>query len=124
MRRSIKQIMTPASFQGTNSKAPYFEGWCYMLMDASGKHRLAVIPGMMLDPKPENNQAFIQVMDGETVQVVFKQSRFPSLARRKMCWMCVLEKIISTRSTFHLTSNRTAFQSGAKSPLAALPPGR
>ena len=73
MRRSINQIITPASFQGTNSKAPYFEGWYYKLVDASGKHRLAVIPGMMLDPKPENNQAFIQVLDGESARVVFKQ---------------------------------------------------
>jgi len=73
MRRSIKQVMTPASFQGTNSKAPYFEGWYYKLVDASGNTRLAVIPGMMLDPKPENDQAFIQVMDGETSHVVFKQ---------------------------------------------------
>ncbi len=83
MHRSYKQIMTPGAFQGTHANAPYFEGWYYKLADASSNTRLAVIPGMMLDPHPENNQAFVQVMDGETTSVVFKQYPLHAFHARK-----------------------------------------
>ncbi len=83
MARTIKQILNPASFQGAKSSAPYFEGWYYKLVDASGSTRLAVIPGMMLDLNPDNNQAFIQVMDGESTRVIFKQYPLESFQPEK-----------------------------------------
>ena len=57
----LRSTISPAMYHGFGKKPPYFEGWYYKLVSEDGKHRLAVVPGVILG---ETAHAFIQVLDG------------------------------------------------------------
>jgi hypothetical protein len=75
MFKAIRSIFHPEGYHGRDRKPPFFEGWFYKLADASGRHRLAVIPGVARHREPELNHAFIQVLDGENCDS--RYHRFP-----------------------------------------------
>ena len=58
----INRIFKPEIFQGKYKKKNYFEGWYYKIVDKSGQHSLALIPGIALD-KEGVGHSFIQVID-------------------------------------------------------------
>lgn len=53
--------LTPGIYHGLNKKPPFFEGWYYKLGSADEKHKLAIIPGVILG---QDAHAFVQVLDG------------------------------------------------------------
>lgn len=53
--------LNPAIYHGLNRKPPFFEGWYYKLVSADEKHKLAIIPGVILG---EDAHGFVQVLDG------------------------------------------------------------
>ncbi len=58
---SIATTLNPGSYHGTNKKPPFFEGWYYKLVSADEKHKVAIIPGVILG---KDAHAFIQVLNG------------------------------------------------------------
>ncbi len=69
MSTRLRTILHPSWYQGKRASAPYFEGWYFKLVDKSGLHRLAVIPGVFKGPA--GDEAFIQVFDGTDGSVWF-----------------------------------------------------
>jgi hypothetical protein len=59
-------LFAPQNFHGHDARAPFFEGWYFKLVDAEGKRRFAVIPGLFLDPAGVDSHAFVQTLDGVT----------------------------------------------------------
>jgi hypothetical protein len=70
------RIMHPAWYHGHYKRPPFFEGWYYKLVDASGQHRYAIIPGIFKSDDPAQHHAFVQVLNGTTGQAVYH--RFPA----------------------------------------------
>lgn len=58
---SLKTVLTPGMYHGFNKKPPFFEGWYYKLVSADERHKIAVIPGVILG---KDAHAFVQVLDG------------------------------------------------------------
>lgn len=71
MLRTIRTTLNPACYHGSGKKPPFFEGWYFKLIDATGKRRLAVIPGIFWSDQSANSQAFVQVLDGNSGKVWF-----------------------------------------------------
>jgi len=57
----IRAILNPGTYHGNHQKPPFFEGWYYKLVSADEKHKIAIIPGIILG---EDKHAFVQVIDG------------------------------------------------------------
>ncbi len=75
MIRFLRTTLNPDCYHGHNKRPPFFEGWYYKLVDASEKHRYAVIPGIFVSNEPDKHHAFVQVLDGRTGQVTYH--RYP-----------------------------------------------
>jgi hypothetical protein len=75
MRNLFSSILNPAGYHGHAKRPPFFEGWYFKLVDASERHRYAVIPGIFLSDDPEKHHAFIQLLDGRTGRADYH--RFP-----------------------------------------------
>jgi tocopherol cyclase len=72
----LKTILTPGAYHGTGKKPPFFEGWYYKLVSADEKHKVAIIPGVILG---QDAHAFIQVLngvDGSTAYHIFPSGDF------------------------------------------------
>lgn len=67
--------LAPQHFHGFNARAPFFEGWYFKLVDAQRNQRLAVIPGIFLDPAGRDSHAFVQTLNGCTGQTHYH--RYP-----------------------------------------------
>ena len=63
---AIGNLWHPERYQGARRRYPYFEGWYFKLVDASERHRYAVIPGVFTWPTLAASQAFVQFLDGST----------------------------------------------------------
>jgi hypothetical protein len=68
-------LQDPTIYHGHQRRATFFEGWYFKLVDATGQHRYAVIPGIFKHQTPADSHAFIQVLDGVTGQAAYH--RFP-----------------------------------------------
>ncbi len=71
MIRFIRSTLHPAAYHGHGKKPPFFEGWYYKLVDATGERRYAVIPGIFLSKDPAQHHAFVQVLNGVTGQSTY-----------------------------------------------------
>jgi hypothetical protein len=80
MIRFLRSILHPAAYHGHGKKPPFFEGWYYKLVDATGAYRYAIIPGIFLSDDPDRHHAFVQVLDGATGQTTYH--RYPASAFR------------------------------------------
>jgi tocopherol cyclase len=69
----LKTILTPGAYHGLNKKPPYFEGWYYKLISADEKHKVAIIPGVILG---QNAHAFVQVLEGVSGASAYHQFPF------------------------------------------------
>jgi tocopherol cyclase len=58
---SLHGTITPGMYHGFNKKPPFFEGWYYKMVSADEKHKIAVIPGVILG---QDAHSFVQVLDG------------------------------------------------------------
>lgn len=63
MLRYLRNVLHPARYHGQlrGQRPPFFEGWYFKSVDATGHHRLSIIPGIIWSERPH---AFIQVLDG------------------------------------------------------------
>ena len=71
----LKTTVNPEMYHGVVLSPPFFEGWYFKVVDASGQHRYAFIPGVFVGKTLEDSHAFIQVLDGANSQVQYH--RFP-----------------------------------------------
>ena len=79
---TLRTILNPGVYHGVNKKPPFFEGWYYKLVSADERHKLAIIPGVILG---QDAHSFIQVLDGvsgETAYVKFPLQEFQADDRR------------------------------------------
>lgn len=58
--------MYPDGYHGNPEKSPFFEGWYFKLVDRTGNHRYAVIPGISLSQGGSGPHCFVQLLDGRT----------------------------------------------------------
>ena len=58
--------MHPEGYHGYAGKTPFFEGWYFKLVDRTGYHRYAIIPGVSLSLGGIGPHSFIQTLDGST----------------------------------------------------------
>ena len=78
---SLRSTLHPGVYHGLNKKPPFFEGWYYKLVSADEKHKVAIIPGVILG---KDAHAFIQVLngvDGKTAYHEYPLEHFIGLFR-------------------------------------------
>mgnify|MGYP005843180781 CR=1 FL=1 len=66
MLDTLRAVLDPPRYHGHGRRPPFFEGWYFKLVDASGARRYAVIPGIFLAHEVAASHAFVQVLDGRT----------------------------------------------------------
>lgn len=76
MIRRIQTVLHPQWYHGADVRPPFFEGWYYKLVDCDRLHRLAVIPGIFVDPAGRDSHSFVQVLDGEGISA--RLYRYPT----------------------------------------------
>jgi tocopherol cyclase len=67
----FKRILHPEGYQGGPRKLPHFEGWYFKLVDRTGRHRIAVIPGISISREETDTHCFIQTLDGNTGETTY-----------------------------------------------------
>ena len=74
MFRFLRRALHPARYHGRlrGQRPPFFEGWYFKVVDATGRHRLAIVPGVFWSGRPHS---FVQVLDG--ANGVAHYHRFP-----------------------------------------------
>jgi tocopherol cyclase len=65
--------LTPGMYHGFNKKPPFFEGWYYKLISADEKHKIAIIPGVILG---QDAHAFVQVLEGVSGKAAYHSFPF------------------------------------------------
>ena len=60
----MRNLWSPASFQGRNKKRRYFEGWYFKHSGGTGEGVWSFIPGISLGDKPGSGYAFVQAIEG------------------------------------------------------------
>lgn len=73
---SIYSTLHPAVYHGFEKKPPFFEGWYFKMVSADERHKIAIIPGVILG---QEEHAFVQVLDGvagSTAYVTFPMAEF------------------------------------------------
>lgn len=78
LKRWWQTTLRPEGYHGHTARPPFFEGWYYKLVDPTGRHTLAVIPGIFLGEDPARHHAFVQVFEGATGRV--EHIRYPVAA--------------------------------------------
>ncbi len=76
----MADLLHPERYHGRRRRPPFFEGWYFKLVDATGTARYAVIPGIFLSDDPTEQHAFVQVLDGSTGAASYH--RYPAEAFR------------------------------------------
>lgn len=71
----VERTLHPEAYQGRGKGSPYFEGWYFKIVDASGLHRYAIIPGISRGEDDEGPHSFVQVLNGTTGQTLYQ--RYP-----------------------------------------------
>lgn len=59
----LNRLFRPEIFQGKHRSRNYFEGWYFKLIDNSGAHAFAIIPGVSYGDSDSDAHAFIQVIN-------------------------------------------------------------
>ena len=77
----MRGILHPERYHGARrTRGPFFEGWYYKLVDATERHRWAVIPGIFLGERAASREAFVQVLDGSTGRATYHVYRADEFA--------------------------------------------
>jgi len=79
---TLHSTLTPGMYHGFGKRPPFFEGWYYKLVSADERHKVAIIPGVILG---QDAHAFIQVLDGtdgSTAYHTFPVDQFQADPRR------------------------------------------
>lgn len=97
MYRFFRKVLHPGRYHGKlrHQEPPFFEGWYFKLIDATGAARLAIIPGVFWSSDPH---AFVQVLDGSSGLATYH--RFPT----EMFWAA------EDRFEVHVGANRFTSQ--------------
>jgi len=62
----MRNLWSPASFQGGSKKRNYFEGWYFKHSGGTDEGVWSFIPGIALGDAPDSSYAFVQVIEGKT----------------------------------------------------------
>ncbi|GAB4526641.1 MAG: tocopherol cyclase family protein [Anaerolineae bacterium] len=80
MYRYLYETLHPEIYHGFRKRPPYFEGWYFKLVSADEQTRYAVIPGVFRALNPQEDHAFVQVLNGMTGKATYH--RYPVEAFR------------------------------------------
>ncbi len=72
----IKTTLHPELYHGQVMSPPFFEGWYFKVVDASGQQRFAFIPGVFVGQTAEDSHAFVQVLEGASSRVAYHRYPF------------------------------------------------
>lgn len=64
----FQRVMRPETYHGAGKAPPFFEGWYFKLVSADERHKIAIIPGVILG---DDEHAFIQLLDGVTASAMY-----------------------------------------------------
>ncbi len=95
--QKVRTIFNPSMHHPPGSRRPYFEGWYYKIVDRSRKNVFAIIPGVFYGEKPENDHAFVQLLDGKSARVTMQN--YP------------INQFVPSTKTFNLKIGANHFQS-------------
>lgn len=76
----LHATLHPECFHGAGQRPPFFEGWYYKLVDRTGEHRLALIPGVFRGAKSGEHHSFVQVLDGRRSTATYCRYPEPSFS--------------------------------------------
>lgn len=62
----LRSIRNPDLYHGHNKHGVFFEGWYFKVVDRTGTHRFAFIPGIYKGKDSKSSHSFLQVIDGST----------------------------------------------------------
>ena len=62
----MRNLWSPASYQGRRKKRSYFEGWYFKHSGGIDKGVWSFIPGMALGDEPGSGYSFVQVIEGKS----------------------------------------------------------
>lgn len=71
----LKTTLNPEIYHGGVLSPPFFEGWYFKAVDASGQYRYAFIPGVFVGKTTADSHAFVQVLEGASSRVEYH--RYP-----------------------------------------------
>lgn len=92
---NVNTRLHPEGYHGTGRRPPFFEGWYFKIVDVTGQHRYAIIPGVSLAAGDGGPHSFIQVLDGASGQTLYQ--RYP------------LEDFHASHETLSVTVGRNTF---------------
>ncbi|OJX43898.1 MAG: hypothetical protein BGO78_02740 [Chloroflexi bacterium 44-23] len=72
LTKSFRRLFNPSMHHPPRRKRPYFEGWYYKIANQSQERIFAIIPGVFYGEKPENDHAFVQLLDGKSARVTMQ----------------------------------------------------
>lgn len=78
--RWLHATLHPECYHGAGQRPPFFEGWYYKLVDRTGEHRLALIPGVFRGANPGEHHSFVQVLDGRRGTATYCRYPEPAFA--------------------------------------------
>ncbi|TVZ56449.1 tocopherol cyclase-like protein [Lutibacter sp. Hel_I_33_5] len=68
--KRLKALFNPEIYHGWGKSKKYFEGWYFKIVNADETKAFAIIPGISMDLKG-NQQSFIQVLDGKNLSAEY-----------------------------------------------------
>ena len=73
MWQKVKNIWYPERYHGANIKGPFFEGWYYKIISRKKDQVIAVIPGIYFDKVQHRSHSFIQFLDSEFHEILYRR---------------------------------------------------
>ncbi|MCX6137966.1 MAG: tocopherol cyclase family protein [Ignavibacteriales bacterium] len=81
-----RNLFHPEHYHGASKKPPFFEGWYFKIVDAAGRQKFAVIPGIFLHDNHGDRHSFIQILNGVTGKSTYHQFPFESFSYDSGCF--------------------------------------
>jgi tocopherol cyclase len=79
----LTQVLHPEGYHGKSGHRGFFEGWYLKLVDATGQHKLAVIPGISQDSDRDQAHCFVQILDGRRGTATYHRFPLDAFAARR-----------------------------------------
>ncbi len=99
---NLLKIWHPERYQGRRNPSAYFEGWYFKLVDASGQHIMAVIPGVSFCQESGDSHAFIQIIDAMACTTHYFRYDIRSFSSLRNSFEIHIDDNIFSSSSIHL----------------------
>ncbi|MGL4368849.1 MAG: tocopherol cyclase family protein, partial [Spirochaetota bacterium] len=79
MIQQLSALFNPENYHGWRKTKRFFEGWYFKILDRTGQHPYAFIPGVAMDETGKRH-SFIQVLDGAALRAEYHSFDFDAFA--------------------------------------------